>query len=90
MMSEDCVSKEDIDVLKGLARDKEAAARTVEVANMQSQSVDLLYENTLLKIYLKYGLSSSDGFDKETGQIIRGDKENENEGTETEDTEGTS
>jgi hypothetical protein len=89
-MNDGYVSKEDLDVLKGLKNDKSRAARTVEIAGLHKQSVDLLYENTLLKIYLKYRLNSDDGFDEETGLILRGDKKNEDKGTETEYAEGTS
>lgn len=87
---ESFVSSEDLKVLAGLANDKERAVRTLETATMQKQSIDLLYENTLLKIYLKYGLTSNDGFDEETGKIIRGDNKDEDESTEAEDAEGTS
>ena len=89
-MNDGYVSQDDLKVLKGLADDMERAANAVQNATMQKQAIELLHENTLLKIYLKYGLSSKDGFDEETGKIILGDKKNEDESTEAANNEGVS
>ena len=89
-MNDGYVSQEDLRVLKGLAKDMERAVNAVHNATMQKQAAELLHENTLLKIYLKYGLSSKDGFDEETGKIILGEKKYEDESTEAESDEGVS
>lgn len=69
------VSTEDLSVLKDLQRQQEVLNLQAEVTGLRKKLADVSYENTLLKVYLKYGLSASDSFDIETGKILKKEEE---------------
>lgn len=82
-MSEESLTVEELNVVQSLKHQKDVTNKNSEIADLQSKVAELMYNNTILKLYLKYNLSGSDGIDDRTGQIIRNVEEDKNE----EDTE---
>lgn len=77
------ISQDDFLTLNQLKSDQEKASYNAKMA-------ELMYENALLKIYLKYELTSEDGIDPQDGKIIREKDREKNYDAEITETEGTS
>ena len=90
MMSKmsDRILDEDQEVLYQLKINATAANAAVEVSTLKGHASFLEYENAMLKMYLKYGLSIKDSINEATGEIRIG-KENE-ESTDDQGDAGTS
>lgn len=79
------VDLEDILLLRELKHNYVAASLKGKINELEKQNSELLYDNSLIKIYLKYGLTTNDSINQSTGEIILGgedDKSTENESDE--------
>lgn len=71
------LTKEELQIIQSLKNQKDSTQKNVEIASLQVKVAELLYNNSILKLYIKYGLSGSDGIDEQTGQIVRGEPDND-------------
>ncbi len=76
----DRISSEDQEILYQLKMSAANANATAKVSSLE-------YENALLRMYLKYGLSVDDSINEATGEIRIGKKDEES--TDDEDDAGT-
>lgn len=62
--AQDSISKEDLELIKD-------AQEKFRFSSISHKNVELELNNSVLKIYLKYGLSEKDSIDTSTGKIIK-------------------
>ena len=60
----DNISKEDLETIKRLQE-------KLQFAELSRKNVELELNNSILKIYLRYGLSETDSIDTSTGKITK-------------------
>lgn len=76
-MEEEVISAQDFALIKDLRTKNAFVASRAEKAILESRVAELEYKNTVLNIYVKYGLGLKDSIDETTGKILR-DKQVEN------------
>lgn len=74
---EEFISKEDLSAIRQIKSQAEYARLLAENFANKNKIVELTYENSVLKIYLKYNLNSDGKIDELTGRIIREPKKEE-------------
>ena len=62
--AQDSISKEDLELIKD-------AQEKFRFSSISHKNVELELNNSILKIYLKYGLSEKDSIDASTGKITK-------------------
>ena len=62
--AQDSISKEDLELIKD-------AQEKFRFSAISHKNVELELNNSILKIYLKYGLSEKDSIDASTGKITK-------------------
>ncbi len=62
--AQDSISKEDLELIKD-------AQEKFRFSSISHKNVELELNNSILKIYLKYGLSEKDFIDTSTGKITK-------------------
>ena len=62
--AQDNISKEDLELIKD-------AQEKFRFSSISHKNVELELNNSILKIYLKYGLSEKDSIDTSTGKITK-------------------
>ena len=62
--AQDNISKEDLELIKD-------AQEKFRFSSISHKNVELELNNSILKIYLKYGLSEKDSIDASTGKITK-------------------
>ena len=62
--AQDSISKEDLELIKD-------AQEKFRFSSISHKNVELELNNSILKIYLKYGLSEKDSIDTSTGKITK-------------------
>ena len=62
--AQDSISKEDLELIKD-------AQEKFRFSSINHKNVELELNNSILKIYLKYGLSEKDSIDTSTGKITK-------------------
>lgn len=70
-MEEEVISAQDFALIKDLRTKNAFIASRAEKAILESRVAELEYKNTVLNIYVKYGLGLKDSIDETTGKILR-------------------
>lgn len=73
----DEISPQDFALIKDLRTKNAFVASRAEKAILESRLSELEYKNTVLNIYVKYGLSLKDSIDESTGKILRNSSQEE-------------
>jgi len=88
--NEEKISDEDLRVLLELQRRQEVALKDEEMSELKhklsvliKENANLTRKNTILKIYLKYNLTSKDSIDQNSGAIARVVEEEKEENYDT-------
>lgn len=76
------IDKDDLMALRQLKAKMEYDFLASENAVLKSQVSDLNYQNSVLKIYIKYGIRSDDGLDYKDGKIIKKEEKESQESNE--------
>jgi hypothetical protein len=63
------ISGEDLKAILEFKMNASMRSVQVEKAVLESEKADLQYQNTMLRLYVKYGLSSENIIDEVTGEI---------------------